>query len=102
MTRRDATLEALAEARHDDPFGVLGPHVDARGVVVRACLPTADRVTVLRNGSAPVSMKRRHPAGIFEATHPRAQRPFPTIASRYSTAVALSLSWTIRTDTGGC
>ena len=70
MTRRDATLEALAEARHHDPFGVLGPHVDARGVVVRVCLPTADRVTVLRNGSAPVSMKRRHPAGIFEASIP--------------------------------
>ncbi len=70
MTRRDATLEALAEARHHDPFGVLGPHVDARGVVVRVCLPTADRVTVVRNGSAPVSMKRRHPAGIFEASIP--------------------------------
>ena len=70
MTKRDATLEALAEARHDDPFGVLGPHVDARGVTVRVCLPTADRVAVLRHGSAPVSMKRRHPAGIFEACIP--------------------------------
>ncbi|MEN3339865.1 MAG: 1,4-alpha-glucan branching enzyme [Acidobacteriota bacterium] len=67
MTKRDASLEALAEARHDDPFGVLGPHVDPKGVVIRACLPTAERVAITRNGSAPVEMKRRHAAGIFEA-----------------------------------
>jgi 1,4-alpha-glucan branching enzyme len=70
VTRRDAFLEALAEARHDDPFGVLGPHVESKGVVIRACLPTADRVTVVRNGSSPIPMKRRHPAGIFEASIP--------------------------------
>jgi 1,4-alpha-glucan branching enzyme len=70
VTKRDATLEALAEARHDDPFGVLGPHVESQGLVIRACLPTADRVAVVLNGSAPVPMKRRHPAGIFEACIP--------------------------------
>ena len=63
-------LEALAEARHADPFSVLGPHAGSGGVVVRACIPTADRITVTRTGSAPVDMPRRHPAGIFEATLP--------------------------------
>jgi 1,4-alpha-glucan branching enzyme len=66
VTKRDAALDALAEARHEDPFGVLGPHVESKGVVIRVCLPTADGVTVMRNGSDPVPLKRRHPAGIFE------------------------------------
>jgi 1,4-alpha-glucan branching enzyme len=71
--RRDATLDALAEARHADPFSVLGPHAGPDGVVVRACIPAADRVTVTRAGSAPAAMTRRHPAGIFEATLPDAK-----------------------------
>jgi 1,4-alpha-glucan branching enzyme len=61
-------FQELAEARHADPFGVLGPHVDPGGVVIRAILPTAARVTVLRDGSAPLDMIRRHDAGVFEAT----------------------------------
>ena len=73
MTKRDPLLDALAEARHDDPFGVLGPHVDPNGVVIRACLPTAERVAVARKGSAAVVMKRRHPAGVFEASIPGLQ-----------------------------
>ena len=36
VTRRDATLEALAEARHADPFGVLGPHVERGASSIRA------------------------------------------------------------------
>ena len=63
-------LEALAEARHADPFGALGPHVDPRGIVIRTLIPTAEHVTVTRNGSRPVAMTRRHSAGIFEALLP--------------------------------
>ncbi len=66
--KRDALLEALAEARHADPFGVLGPHVETNGVVIRAIVPTAERITITRNGSPGVDMTRRHPSGIFEAT----------------------------------
>ncbi|MDQ3346932.1 MAG: 1,4-alpha-glucan branching enzyme, partial [Acidobacteriota bacterium] len=73
MTKRDALLQALAEARHDDPFGVLGPHAEGTGVVIRACIPTAERMSVTRNGSVPVPMKRRHAAGIFEAVIPDAK-----------------------------
>jgi 1,4-alpha-glucan branching enzyme len=70
VSKRDTSLQALAEARHDNPFGVLGPHVEGNGVVIRACIPTAERIAVTRDGSAPVAMKRRHPAGIFEAVMP--------------------------------
>jgi 1,4-alpha-glucan branching enzyme len=70
--KRGGMFQALAEARHADPFGVLGPHIEPGGVVVRAIRPTAERVTVLRNGSHPVDMARRHEAGVFEATLPGA------------------------------
>ncbi len=73
MIKRDASFQALAEARHDDPFGILGPHVEGRGLVIRACVPTAERMVVTRNGSTPVPMKRRHAAGIFEAVIPDAK-----------------------------
>ena len=70
--KRDSALQALAEARHADPFAVLGPHPDSRGVVIRALVPTAERITVTRNGSGSVEMQRRHPAGIFEVVLPGA------------------------------
>ena len=68
--KRETLLQALAEARHADPFGVLGPHVEPGGVLIRAIVPTAERVTVTTNGSPPIDMTCRHPAGIFEATIP--------------------------------
>ena len=68
--KRDSALQALAEARHADPFSVLGPHPDPRGLVIRALVPTAERIRVTRNGSGSVEMERRHPAGIFEAVLP--------------------------------
>ena len=37
-------FEALAEARHRDPFGVLGPHVEGDHVVIRAIFPAADEI----------------------------------------------------------
>jgi len=42
-----ATVDALAEARHDDPFAVLGPHRGPEGRVVRALLPGARQVELL-------------------------------------------------------
>jgi 1,4-alpha-glucan branching enzyme len=66
--KRDPLLQAIAEARHADPFAVLGPHVEPnKGVVIRTVIPTAERITVTRNGSGSIEMTRRHPAGIFEA-----------------------------------
>jgi 1,4-alpha-glucan branching enzyme len=68
--KRDPSLQALAEARHADPFGILGPHREASGVIIRAIVPTAETVAITHNGSGSVDMTRRHPAGIFEAVLP--------------------------------
>jgi 1,4-alpha-glucan branching enzyme len=66
--KRDPLLQAIAEARHADPFAVLGPHVEpSKGVVIRTVIPTAERITITRNGSRSIEMTRRHAAGIFEA-----------------------------------
>jgi 1,4-alpha-glucan branching enzyme len=41
-------IEALAEARHGDPFTILGPHDTAAGRLVRVFVPGAQAVDVLR------------------------------------------------------
>ena len=54
-------IAALLEARHGDPFAVLGPHSTRAGFVLRALLPGAERaellglisISRLREGSAP-------------------------------------------------
>ena len=63
-------LEAIAGARHADPFSVLGPHVEHGLLTIRTCLPAAEAVSVLVDGEAPLAMTRTHPAGIYEATLP--------------------------------
>ena len=68
-TTSDSAIEAVASARHSDPFSILGPHLDASTVIVRACLPAAESVSILYDGrEAP--MVRRHAAGVFEAAIP--------------------------------
>jgi 1,4-alpha-glucan branching enzyme len=61
-----AALDALAGARHPDPFSILGPHIVDGRVVVRALLPGAESVSVVAAGSA-IAMHKVHPAGIYEA-----------------------------------
>ena len=63
-----SVLDALAGARHADPFGVLGPHVENGRLVIRAIFPGADRVAVTGIGEAAREMERRHAAGIFDAS----------------------------------
>jgi len=62
-----ADLHALATARHRDPFGVLGPHADGPGVVVRTMRPEARAVAVVdaRRG-IDVAMDRRGESGLFD------------------------------------
>ena len=64
----DATVRALVEARHDDPFAVLGPHEAPGGVVIRALVPGAARLEVVEEATGAVvgELKRRHEAGLFE------------------------------------
>jgi 1,4-alpha-glucan branching enzyme len=66
----DRTLDAIADARHRDPFAVLGPHVQDGQLLIRTIIPTAERVAVVRPGEGAVEAQKRHPAGIFEATLP--------------------------------
>ncbi|MEO8076695.1 MAG: 1,4-alpha-glucan branching protein GlgB [Acidobacteriota bacterium] len=66
---RDSSLQALAEARHTDPFSVLGPHTGPDGLVIRTIDPSAEAVAVIRAGADPVNMTR-HPGGVFEALVP--------------------------------
>jgi 1,4-alpha-glucan branching enzyme len=71
----DATVRALVEARHDDPFAVLGPHEVTGGIVIRALVPGAERLEVIEDASGAVAgeLRCRHEAGLFEgelADHP--------------------------------
>jgi 1,4-alpha-glucan branching enzyme len=63
------SYEALAGARHPDPFSILGPHADSSGLVIRAFQPSADGIEVLHGGGA-VAMTRVHDSGAFEARLP--------------------------------
>ena len=62
-------FDALAGARHSDPFSVLGAHVEAGALVVRAFQPSAERIEVLHAGTA-TEMARVHDSGVFEARLP--------------------------------
>ncbi|HSQ08038.1 MAG TPA: hypothetical protein VLM84_10175, partial [Chromatiaceae bacterium] len=50
LQRYPEPLRAILEARHHDPFSVLGRHVTQAGVVVRVYLPQAERVRVADGG----------------------------------------------------
>jgi 1,4-alpha-glucan branching enzyme len=60
-------FDTLAAARHADPFSVLGPHLEQGRLVVRAILPAAAAVEVVREDEPAAPMTKRHPAGIYEA-----------------------------------
>jgi 1,4-alpha-glucan branching enzyme len=60
-------IEALINARHGDPFALLGPHTVDGTPYVRAWLPNATRVRVLARDRAHMigELTRVHPAGLF-------------------------------------
>ena len=60
-------FERLVALDHPDPHSILGAHVEADGVVVRAFRADADRVELQIDGEErPREMERVHPAGVFE------------------------------------
>lgn len=65
----EAHIDALVNARHGDPFSVLGPH-PARGnaLIVRALLPGAARVAIVEaaTGEPLGELDRIHADGLFE------------------------------------
>src|SRR5919202_5253216 len=60
-------IAAIVEARHSDPFAVLGMHETGGDVVVRVFLPWAGRVEVIdaRSGDAVATLPKLHEAGFF-------------------------------------
>ncbi len=64
-------IQAIVEARHWDPFRVLGPHaIEADGetyLSIRAFVPDARSIVVVPRAGEPVEARRIHPAGFFEA-----------------------------------
>jgi 1,4-alpha-glucan branching enzyme len=60
-------ISALVEARHGDPFALLGPHPTGEGLAIRAFVPGADSVTATTpDGADLVALERVHAAGFFE------------------------------------
>ena len=65
---------AICEGRHGDPFGVLGPHDLGKGVVVRAFVPGAERLTLLlAKGSEIAAVPVPECEGLFAAALPERQ-----------------------------
>ncbi|HMM84146.1 1,4-alpha-glucan branching protein GlgB [Azohydromonas sp.] len=75
----DDDVRALVEARHGDPFAVLGLHADDAGTLwLRALLPGARAVAVVERkaGRRVATLALRHPDGLFEAAIPRRRKTF--------------------------
>jgi 1,4-alpha-glucan branching enzyme len=74
-------IEAIVGGYHGAPFDVLGLHpagADGQaGFAVRAYLPHAARVEVVRDGQPPTPMERVHPGGFYEAVFPGEALAFP-------------------------
>jgi len=63
----DDNVRALVEARHGDPFAVLGAHPAPGGVVIRTFAPGAETVEAVDpTGKRLAVLERRHPDGVFE------------------------------------
>ena len=62
-----SAIDALVEARHGDPFAVLGPHAAASGTAIRAFIPNATSVEVIgRDTGLPLgTLRRAHDAGFW-------------------------------------
>jgi 1,4-alpha-glucan branching enzyme len=63
-------IDKVCQARHGDPFSVLGPHRTKAGLTsVRCFLPSASAVTAVNLDGKPLGqLKQRHPDGFFEGT----------------------------------
>jgi len=71
-----ADIEAIASARHADPFAVLGPHLTRAGWTIRAFAPDVVSVRALTRNGAPLAQLARRSGDFFEALAPRqSERP---------------------------
>ncbi|MFC4727285.1 1,4-alpha-glucan branching protein GlgB [Coralloluteibacterium thermophilus] len=67
----DATRRAFAEARHGDPFAVLGAHAGEGGRVLRVFLPGAQAVSARLDDGEAVALSPEGGEGFFVATLPQ-------------------------------
>jgi 1,4-alpha-glucan branching enzyme len=59
-------IERILSGRHNDPFQFLGLHIrDGEGTAIRAYLPEADKVWVIKDDQS-FQMDKTHPQGLFE------------------------------------
>ncbi len=63
-------IEAVVQARHGDPFALLGPHPVEGGIAVRAFIPNVDSVEIVaRETGLPIGkLKRVHDSGFWAGT----------------------------------
>ena len=71
-----ADIEAIASARHADPFAVLGPHLTRSGWAIRAFAPDVVSVKAVTRSGAPLAEFVRRSGDFFEALAPKqSERP---------------------------
>jgi len=77
MLKRD-DIEALAAARHTDPFAVLGMHEHDDALWVRTLQPDATAVEVIdaSSGRAVAKLNQVHADGVFDGRIPQRREPF--------------------------
>ncbi len=72
----DSDIDALAAARHPDPFSFLGPHETPQGWAIRAFAPDAIAVRAMTLDGKPLADLERRKGDFFEALLPkRTERP---------------------------
>ncbi len=88
----DPQVEAIVEGRHDDPFSFLGMHQTTAGICVRAMLPEAQEMAVVKSATGKIAAKgvRIHRDGFFVATFADRRESF-----RYRLRIS---SGTVRTE----
>ena len=73
---KDDEVAAIAEAKHSDPFAVLGPHETTDGLVIRAFVPHADSLQAIAPDDGVIAtLEKRHPDGLFEGLTEGRARP---------------------------
>ncbi|MDR3513296.1 MAG: hypothetical protein P4L73_16790, partial [Caulobacteraceae bacterium] len=72
----DSEVKAIAQARHGDPFAVLGPHAVEGGVAIRAFVPHAETLEARApDGTLIATLEMRDAQGVFEGLAAGARTP---------------------------
>ena len=70
-------LKCLLALRHQDPHSILGAHPTARGVMVRAYRPDAEKIFLIVENDPPREMLMRPEPGLFEILVSERREVFP-------------------------